>query len=111
MSNFSKFQTNSYCVGGRHYCGTNNIRGVVTAKGTKMLKCHCTKCRRNKSMTVYDAIIEAEGLEEFFKSVGRATINFGKKVANKPVRVLEIASKMGAAAASRNLQCSLVSNT
>ena len=22
MSNFSKFKTNSYCVGGRHYCGT-----------------------------------------------------------------------------------------
>ena len=61
-------------------------------------------------MTVYDAIIGAEGLKDFFESVGRAIINFGKKVANKPVRALEIASKMGAAAASRNLQCSLISN-
>ena len=55
MSNFSKFKTNSYCVGGRSYSGTNNIRGVVKAKGTKMLKGNCTKwvsdhaslCRRN----------------------------------------------------------------
>ena len=41
MSNFNKFKTNSYCVGGRHYSGTNNIRGVVTAKGTKTLEIMC----------------------------------------------------------------------
>ena len=29
MSSFNKFKTNSYCVGGRHYSGTNNIRGGV----------------------------------------------------------------------------------
>ena len=53
-------------------------------------------------MTVSDATIEAEGLKDFFKSVGRATVNFGKKVANNSVRALEIASKIGSAAASRN---------
>ena len=37
-------------------------------------------------MTVSDATIEAEGLKDFFKSVGRATVNFGKNVANNPVR-------------------------
>ena len=52
MSNFKKIKASSYCVGGRHYSGTNNIRGVVSDKGTKMLKCYCVKCRRNKSMTV-----------------------------------------------------------
>ena len=31
-------------------------------------------------MTVSDAIIEAAGLKDFFKSVGRATVNFGKKL-------------------------------
>ena len=107
MSNFSKFKTNSYCVGGRHYSGTNNIRGVVSAKGTKMLNGNCTKCRRNKSMTVFDATIEAEALKDFFKSVGRATVNFGKKVANNPVRALEIASKIGSAAASKNPRAAL----
>ena len=102
MSLLNKFKTNSYCVGGRHYSGTNDIRGFITSKGTKMLKGNCVLCRRNKSMTVSDATIEAEGLKDFFKSVGIATVNFGKKVANNPVRALEIASKIGSAAASRN---------
>ena len=31
-----KFKTNSYCVGGRHYSGTNNISGAITSK---VLKC------------------------------------------------------------------------
>ena len=31
-------------------------------------------------MTVSDATIEAEGLKYFFKSVGKATVNFGKKL-------------------------------
>ena len=52
MSNFSKFKTNSYCVGGRHYSGTNNIRGVITSKGTEMLIGSCSKSKRNKSMAV-----------------------------------------------------------
>ena len=114
MSLLNKFKANSYCVGGRHYSGTNNIRGVIgepasriSAKGSKMLRGSCTKCGRNKSMTVSDATIEAEGLKDFFKSVGKATVNFGKKVANNPIRALEIASKIGTAAASRNLRAAL----
>ena len=107
MSLLHKFKTNSYCVGGRHYSGTNNISGAITSKGTKMLRGNCVKCKRNKSMTVSDATIEAEGLKDFFKKVGRATVNLGKKVANNPVRALEIASKIGSAAASRNPRAAL----
>ena len=107
MSLLNKFKTSSYCVGGRHYSGTNNIIGAITSKSTKMLRGSCSKCRRNKSMTVSDATIEAEGLKDFFKSVGRATVIFGKKVANNPLRALEIASKMGSAAASRNPRAAL----
>ena len=107
MSLFNKFKTNSDCVAGRHYSVTNDISGAITSKGTKMLRGCCTKCRRNKSMTVSDATIEAEGLKDFFKSVGKATHNFGKKVANNPVRTLEIASKIGSAAASRNPRAAL----
>ena len=81
MSNFNKFKISSYCVGSRHYSGTNNIRGFVTAKGTKMSKGYCTKCIRNKSNTISDAAIEAEGLKDSFKSVDKATVNCGKKVA------------------------------
>ena len=43
MSNFNKFKTNLYCVGGRHYSGTNNIRCFVTSKATQMLKSNCVK--------------------------------------------------------------------
>ena len=53
-------------------------------------------------MTVSDATIEAEGLKDFFKRVGKATVKFRKKVANNPARALEIASKIGSKAASRN---------
>ena len=107
MSLLNKFKTNSYCVGGRHYSGTINIRGAITSKSTTMLKGNCVKCKRNKTMTVRDAIIEAEGLKDCFKSIGRATVNFGKKVANNPVRALEIASKIGSAAVSRNPRAAL----
>ena len=108
MSFLNKFKTISYCVGGRHYSGTDNISGAITSKGTKMLRGSCTKCRRNKSMTVSDATIEAEGVKDFFKSVGRATVNFGKKVAKHPVRALEIASNIGSAASSRNPRAALL---
>ena len=58
-------------------------------------------------MTVSDATIEAEGLKDFFKIVGKATVNFAKTVANNPVRALEIASKIGSAAANRNPRAAL----
>ena len=72
-----------------------------------MLKGNSVKCKRNKSMTVSDATIEAEGLKDFFKSVGRATVGFGRKVTNNPVRALERASKIGSAAAPRNPRAAL----
>ena len=46
MSNFNKFKTNSYCVGGRHYSSTIYIQGVITTKGTKMLKSKWVKCKK-----------------------------------------------------------------
>ena len=36
MSLLNKFKTNSYCVDGRHYSGTNNIRGAIVQR---VLKC------------------------------------------------------------------------
>ena len=65
------------------------IINVVSAERTKMLKGSCAMCRRNKSMTVSDATKEAERLKYFFKSVGRATVNFGKKVAINPEPTLK----------------------
>ena len=62
-------------------------------------------------MTVSDATKKAEGLKDFFRSVGGATVNFGKKVAINPVRALEIASKIRSAAASRNPRAALSTTT
>ena len=107
MSLLNKFKSNSYCVGGRHYSSTNNKSRAITSKGIKMLKGNCAKCKRNKSMTVNDETIEAEGLNDCFKIAGKATVNFGKKVADNPVRALEIASKKESAAASRNPRAAL----
>ena len=73
-----------------------------------MLKGSCTYRRRKMSMTVSDATIKAEGLKGFFKRVGKAIVNFGKKVANNPVISLEIASRIGSAAATRNPKAALV---
>ena len=80
---------------------------MITAKGTKMLKGNCVKCKRNKSMTVSDAAIEAEGLKDIFKSVDKANVNFGKKVASNPVGALEIASKIGSSAPSKKPRAAL----
>ena len=79
MSLLIKFKTNSYCVGDRHYSGTFNIRGFVSTKGAKMLKVNCVMCKRNKSMTVSDATIEAEGLKDFFQSVAELRLIFERK--------------------------------
>ena len=73
-----------------------------------MSKGNCVKCARNKSIAVSDATIEAEGVKDFFESVGQATVKFGKKVANNPVRALEIASKIGSTVASRNPRTALL---
>ena len=46
-------------------------------------------------------------MKDFFKSAVKDTVNFGKKVANNLKRALEIARKIGSAAASRNPRASL----
>ena len=39
-----KFETNSYCVGGRHVTATKNIYGIKTSKGNKMFFGYCSIC-------------------------------------------------------------------
>ena len=57
-------------------------------------------------MTVYDNTIQAEGLAEFFKNLGKKGLNVSKKVAKnvlkKPGRALDITANIATAAASRN---------
>ena len=68
----------------------------------KLLRGTCSTCKRNKSLIVSDQTIQAEGLGDFFKRLGSAAKNVGKKILNNPGRALEIAANIGTAAASKN---------
>ena len=106
-----KFETNSYCVGGKHHSGTKNISGEITInkktnKEIKLLVGKCMVCNRKKSMIVSDNTIKAEGLGSFFKNLGKISAKAGKKLATNalknPARFLEIGANVATAAASRN---------
>ena len=109
---YNKFINNSYCVGGKHYSPTTNIYGEITNTGISMgspvniLRGNCMICNRNKSLIVSERTINAEGLGDFFKHLGKASAkaaqNVGKKILNNPGRALEIAANIGTAAASKN---------
>ena len=99
---YNKFINNSYCVGGKHYSPTTNIYGDARINNVKMLRGSCMICSRNKSLIVSDRTINGEGLGDFFKHLGKAAQNVGKKILNNPGRALEIAANIGTAAASKN---------
>ena len=104
---FNKFKNNSYCVGGKHFSATTNIRGDITQNKktgapVKLLRGICSTCKRNKSLIVSDQTIQAEGLGNFFKHLGSAAKNVGKKILNNPGRALELAANIGTAAARKN---------
>ena len=104
---FNKFENISYCVGGKHYSTTTNIRGDFTVNKktgmpVKLLRGTCSTCKRNKSLIVSDQTIQAEGLGDIFKHLGSAAKNVGKKILKNPGRALEIAANIGTAAASKN---------
>ena len=104
---FNKFKNNSYCVGGKHYSATTNTRGDITVNkktgmSVKLLRGTCSTCKRYKSLIVSDQTIQAKGLGDFFKHLGSAAKNVGKKILNNPGRALEIAASIETAAASKN---------
>ena len=68
----------------------------------KLLRGTCSTCKRNKSLIVSDQTIQVEGLGDFFKHLGSAAKNVGKKILNNPGRAFEIAANIGTAAAIKN---------
>ena len=86
--NTQKFENNSYCVGSKHRCGTKSIIGEITVnkktgREIKLLVGKCVICKRKKSMIVSDNIIQAEGLVDFFKKLGKKRIECVKKDGKK----------------------------
>ena len=107
---FHKFKTNSYCVG---RSATTKVYGDKTTKCSKVVIGYRSICNRKKSMTVSDNTIQAEGLGNFFKNLGRMSAKGGKKLANNVIRnqsrALEITSNIATAAASRSPKAALSS--
>ena len=109
--NSQKFENNSYCVGDKHRSGTKNITGEITVikktgREIKLLVGKCVVCNRKKSMIVSDNTVQAEGLGDFFKNLGKKGLNVSKKmtknVLSNPGRALDLTTKIATAAASRN---------
>ena len=82
--NSQKFEKDSYCVGGKHRSGTKNITGEITinkktSRGNGLFFGKCVICNRKKSMIVSDNTMQAEGLGDFFKNLGKKGVNVSKK--------------------------------
>ena len=88
---FQKFKSDSYCVRGRHRSATKDIVGDITnnkktGKEVKLLLGKCVICNRKKTMIVSDNVIQAEGLGDFFKKLGKKGLNVSKKMAKKRIK-------------------------
>ena len=113
---FQKFKSDSYCVGGRHKSATKNIVGDITinkksGKEVKLLVGKCAICNRKKTMIVSDNVIQAEGLGDFFKNLGKISAKAGKKLAknvlSNPGRASDLTAKIATAAASKSPKAAL----
>ena len=109
--NSQKFKSDSYCVGGKHRSDTKNITGEIkvnkkTGREIELLVGKCVICNRKKSMIVSDNTIQAEGLGDSFKKLGKVSGKTAKKLATnalkKPSRFLEIGANVATAAISKN---------
>ena len=78
---FQKFKSDSFCVGGRHRSSTIKNYRDIRSKGSKVIIGYWSICNRKKSMTVSDNTMRAEGLGNFFKSLGKNSVKVGKKLA------------------------------
>ena len=59
---YRKFESNLYCVGGRHQSATLSIECDVTKKGRKLFSGNCFKYNRKLSVVVNDNTIANQGL-------------------------------------------------
>ena len=114
--NSQNFKSDSYCVGGKHRSSTKNITVEITfnkktGKEIKFLVGKCVICNRKKSMIVNDNTIQAEGLGDFFKNLGKVSSKAAKKLAKNalknPNRFLEIGANVATAAVSKNPKAAL----
>ena len=116
INELSKIQNDSYCVGSKHRSGTKNMVGEITynkksGKEINLLVGKCVIYDKRKSMIVSDNVIQAEGLGNFFKNLGKVSSRAAKILATNalknPARFLGIGANVAAATASRNPKAAL----
>ena len=114
--NSKKFEANSYCVEGKHRSGTKNISGEIsvnnkTGREIKLSVGNCVICKRNKSLIVSDNTIQADGLGDFFKTLGNISAKAGKKLAVNVLRnsrrASDLTAKTATAAATKSPKAAL----
>ena len=68
-------------------------------------------CNGKKTMIVSDNVIQAEGLGDFFKNLGKISAKAGKKMAknviSNPGRALDLTTKIATAAATKSPKAAL----
>ena len=103
MTRGTNFLKNSKCVCGR-IGAANNPYGHMSGSGKLYLKGNCG-CKKLKSLpyTHQQLEMEGEGIRKFFRGVYNKVLKpVGKKIIANPGRALQIATQLGAAAASKN---------
>ena len=108
MTRGTKFLTKSNCKCGN--CGrTDRPYGHMTGSGGLYLKGYCHCCNKIKSLpyTQQQLEMEGEGIKKFFTNVWNKALKLvgkhvGKNIINNPTRAFQIASQLGAAAATKN---------
>ena len=105
---FQKFESDSFCVGGRHHSATKNLYGDESSKESTVINGFCSLCNRKKSMPASDNTIQTEGLGSFFNNLGKISTKAGKKLATNALknqnRSLEVGTNVVSSNASRNLK-------
>ena len=71
-------------MGGRHQSATKNIVGdktinKKTGEEVKLLVGKCVICDGRKTMIVSDNVIQAAGLGDFFKNLGKKDLTYQKR--------------------------------
>ena len=108
MTRGTKFLSDSKCACGT--CGrTHCPYGHMNGSGGLCLKGRCHRCNKVKSLsdTQQQLEMEGEGIKNFFKNVWNKALkptakHVGGNIISNPVRAFQIASQLGAAAATKN---------
>ena len=78
---------------------------IQQARGNNVLISYFSVCNRRNSMTVNDNTIQAEGLRDFFRNLGKKGLHVSKKTEENVIQnqggALDITAKIATAAVSK----------